>query len=138
MVLCTPAMIENWWDEFLMWPPTSNHLGELRKVSANMKLHERIREILAWSQEGGVLLIGYSTFRDLIQNKPRDSKTDKATATSRSTGLNDQQYRDIRTALLEKPNLVVADEAHEFKNPKSNINRVINQIKCKSRIALTG
>ena len=82
--------------------------------------------------------MGYSTFRDLIQNKPRDSKIAKTVSTLGSSRLNDQQYRDIRTALLEKPNLVVADEAHEFKNQKSSINRIINQIKCKSRIALTG
>ena len=121
-----------------MWPPTSNHLGELRKVSASMKPDERIREILLWSQEGGVLLMGYSTFRDLLQNKPREPKTSKPAATSGPARLSDRQHRDIRTALLQKPNLVVADEAHEFKNQKSSINQVINQIKCKSRIALTG
>ena len=138
LILCPPGLIENWWDEFLLWPPEPNYLGEVRKVSAVMKLEERIDEILVWSREGGILLMGYSTFRDLIQNKPRISKANKATATIGSAPLTDDRYRMIRSALLEKPNIVVADEAHEFKSQSSSINQVINQVSCESRIALTG
>ena len=121
-----------------MWPPPINHLGELRKVNAVMRPEERIREILIWSQEGGVLLMGYSTFRDLLQNKPQSVKKGKPVAIIGPARLNDREHHDIRTALLQKPNVVVADEAHEFKNQKSSINNVINQIRCKSRVALTG
>lgn len=138
LILCPPGLIENWWDEFLLWPPESNHLGEIRKVSAVMKLEERISEILVWSREGGVLLMGYFTFKDLLQNKPRTPKANKAAAPTMSAPLADDLYQSIKAALLEKPNIVVADEAHVFKSQNSNISQFINKIVCKSRIALTG
>ena len=116
-----------------MWPPSLNHLGELRKVNSALSLDERISEILAWEEEGGILLLGYTTFRECIGNKSRVSK-DGSTGHS----LSETQHREITRALLEKPNIVVADEAHEFKNLNSKISQAINKIECKSRIALTG
>lgn len=133
LILCPPTLIENWWDELLMWPPQSNHLGQIRKVSAALKLPERIAEIKAWNEEGGILLLGFPTFRELIRNKGRAGKKISVPA-----ALNTEQHNDIKAALLDGPNLVVADEAHEIKNEKSNINIAVKQIKCKSRIALTG
>ncbi len=82
--------------------------------------------------------MGYHTFRDLIQNRPRLSKANKAAGTTGHSPLDEEQHREIKAALLDMPNIVVADEAHEFKNLKSHINQAIHQIKCKSRIALTG
>ena len=73
--------------------------------------------------------MGFHTFRDLILNKPK--KSGKCV-------LNSDQHQMILGALLESPNLVVADEAHEIKNQKSSISQAIVRIQCKSRIALTG
>lgn len=130
LILCPVTLVENWWDEFLIWPPTmSNPLGKLRKVSSAIELSSRIREIEAWGREGGVLILGYPTFTELIQNKPR---------ANRPPALDEPQHQRIRKALLEGPSLVVADEAHTFKNRASDINRAINQVKTTSRIALTG
>ena len=138
LVLVPPALIENWSDEFLLWPPASHQLGTLRKVGAALKLNERLHEIRGWSRDGGILLMGYSTFKDLIHNKPRQGLKAKAIESIGIAPLNEEDHRVIKTALLEGPNIVVADEAHEFKNQNSNINQAINQIKCKSRVALTG
>ena len=121
-----------------MWPPTSNHLGELRKVSASLPPRARMDEILAWEKEGGILLLGYTTFRDFVQNRPRLSKVDKAAGKTGYSPLDEATHREIKAALLDKANIVVADEAHEFKNITSHISQAINQIKCKTRIALTG
>lgn len=137
LVLCPPALIENWWDEFLLWPPQplSENVGELRKVSAVMRPKDRLSEIQAWSEEGGVLLMGFSTFRDLILNKTRkQSKTNRNPVPA----LDETQHTCVKNALLERPSLVVADEAHEFKNQISDLNIAINQIRSKCRIALTG
>lgn len=130
LILCPVTLVENWWDELLIWPPSSsNSLGKLRKVSSAIGLPIRLNEILAWSSEGGVLILGYPTFTELIQNKSR---------ANRPPALDESQHQRIKKALLEGPSLVVADEAHNFKNRASDINRAMNQIKTTSRIALTG
>jgi len=44
----------------------------------------------------------------------------------------------LATRLLESADLVVADEAHQIKNPASDSARALMRIKTKKRIALTG
>ena len=125
LVLCPVTLVENWCDELHLWvpDPASRNIGKVWKVSSSMLMSLRLSEIQAWSDEGGVLVIGYDTFKNLIRNK---------------TQLSPEQYDAILQALLERPNLVVADEAQNFKNRKSNVGEAIYQIKTGSRIALTG
>lgn len=136
LILCPPALVENWWDECLLWPPQplSENVGELRKVTSAMKPADRHIEIRAWSKAGGILLLGFDTFKGLIHNRPRTSAKTK----DRVAPLDDQQHETLKKALLERPTLVVADEAHQFKSKGSSLNLAMNQIKTKSRIALTG
>lgn len=131
LILCPPALIENWWDEFLMWTPlpSTANIGELRKVTRSLKVTERLWEIQAWKEEGGVLLLGFHTFRDLIQNK--------AKATGKRM-LDDEQHRVVTETLLSWPNIIVADEAHAAKTAGSGINVTLNSVKSMTRIALTG
>lgn len=135
LILCPPALVENWWDEILLWAPErrSDNIGELRKVTASQNLGTRLNEIQAWSKEGGVLLMGFTSFRDLARNKRK-----KRNGIEGPGALDDGQHQMVRKALLERPNIVVADEAHGFKTQKSGLNKVINQVKTRSRIALTG
>ena len=135
LILCPPALIENWWDECLLWLPLplSDNIGELRKVNKTMKQTDRLLEIQAWSKTGGILLLGFDAFKGLINNKPRKGKIkDKAAP------LDDRQHEMVKRALLQRPTLVVADEAHYFKRKSSVLSIAMNQIQTKSRIALTG
>ena len=135
LVLCPPALVENWWDEFLFWVP--NHLdsiGSVHKISAVMKLDDRVAEILAWDKNGGILILGYAAFRRLLSNKGRKTKG----GMSIPPPLEEKIHKLVKAALLDGARLVVADEAHEFKNAQSDLNLAMNQIKTKSRIALTG
>ena len=136
LILCPPALVENWWDECLLWPPLplSDNIGELRKVTSTMKQTDRLIEIDAWSKGGGILLLGYDTFKGLIHNGSRISSKTK----EKKAPLDDQQQEMVGKALLERPTLVVADEAHQFKSKSSRLNLAMNKIKTKSRIALTG
>lgn len=130
LILCPPALIENWWDEFLIWTPVpfEANVGELRKVTSTLKVSERLWEIQAWREEGGVLLLGFNTFRDLIQNKVK------------TTGrmLDDEQHKIVTETLLDWPNIIVADEAHQAKTAGSGINVTLNRVRSMTRIALTG
>ena len=136
LILCPPALVENWWDECLLWPPQplSDNIGELRKVTSAMKAPDRYIEIHAWSRAGGILLLGFDTFKNLIHNRPRMSAKTK----DKTAPLDDQHHEKMKKDLLERPTLVVADEAHQFKRTSSSLNLAMNQIKTKSRIALTG
>ncbi|KAM5351383.1 hypothetical protein ACJ41O_004106 [Fusarium nematophilum] len=113
LVLCPPMMVQNWMDEFLMWTP-SGTLGELRKVVAEMPLEERNATVTAWSSGGGVLLIGFNMFIKLISKD------------------------ELTSLLTDTPALVVVDEAHHMKNPKTRIHQAAAKFKTKARIALTG
>lgn len=136
LVLCPPALLENWWDEFLIWLPkhSSKCIGELRKVSVSFQPLDRLGVIQAWSNNGGILLIGYDTFKNLIHNP---SRTEKKSMTKKAA-LDDDQHERVKEALLKRANLVIADEAHSFKCKLSKLNSAMTQIGTRSRIALTG
>lgn len=131
-----------------MWTPDPmiENIGELRKVTSSLKLAERVFEIFEWAKEGGVLLLGYSTFRDLIANKsraPRKDKTilqldDDEEEQQKATPLTGDEHRKVLHALLQLPNIIVADEAHAIKNQGSILTSTMNRFRSKSRIALTG
>lgn len=137
LIICPPALIENWWEEFLMWTPGKfengefkENIGSLRKVNSTMSIEGRLSEIEGWMDGGGVLLIGFHTFRDLIANRRNSRHGNRA--------LDVEQHQMVQDALLERPNIIVADEAHNFKSTHAGINQIINRLKSKSRIALTG
>ena len=136
LILCPPALVENWWDECLLWPPQplSNSVGVLRKVTSAMKQNDSHIEIDAWRKACGILLLGFDTFKGLIHNRPRGN----AKTMDKIAPLEDQRHQMLKKALLDRPNLVVADEAHQFKRKSSSLNLAMAQIKTKSRIALTG
>lgn len=132
IVLCPPTLIQNWYEEFLIWAPDNmaESIGEIRKVDSSMQLHERLQTIEEWGDEGGVLVLGFSVLRDLILN-PSNNKTQQ-------TPLDDDQHRTITDILLKKPNIVVADEAHAAKNRSSKLHQILVRFSTGSRIALTG
>lgn len=133
LVLCPPSLIENWWEEFLMWIPpdaaTQNHLGQLRKVQPTLAPNQRLEEISAWYENGGVLLISYDIFRTTVLNRATKN---------RPPPLSAKTHESVRKQLLEGPNVVVADEAHKMKNQHTALAAACVGFKTKSRIALTG
>ncbi|KAI1212367.1 uncharacterized protein F4807DRAFT_368194 [Annulohypoxylon truncatum] len=115
LVLCPPSLINNWMDEFLLWAPEGHQLGDFFKVDQSATDRQRLANIAAWDDRGGILLIGYQLFKNITS-----------------------QNEDALEALRDGPNLVVADEAHELKNPTSQIHHATSNFKTHSRIALTG
>lgn len=49
-----------------------------------------------------------------------------------------QEELQLRDWLLQDPSIVVVDEAHNIKNPKSRINQAMCMVKTRCRLALTG
>ncbi|KAL8656470.1 MAG: hypothetical protein Q9226_002659 [Calogaya cf. arnoldii] len=131
LVLCPPTLVENWYDEFLIWAPheLSENIGDVRTVSSPMALSDRLQTISDWEIEGGILVLPFSILRSMIENRVVGKK---------EPPLSESQHLMVKRVLLERPTIVVADEAHTFKNPSAKISRIMNRISSRSRIALTG
>ncbi|KAL8713758.1 MAG: hypothetical protein Q9220_002284 [cf. Caloplaca sp. 1 TL-2023] len=128
LVLCPPSLVENWYEEFLLWAqPIEETVRDVRYITSAMQPHDRLQAILDWEKEGGVLVLGYSILKDLI-----------GTPKNKEAAEDDASLREVKDILLKRPNIVVADEAHTAKNPNSKINKVLNRFETRSRIALTG
>ncbi|KAL8771559.1 MAG: hypothetical protein Q9209_003002 [Squamulea sp. 1 TL-2023] len=130
IVLCPPTLVENWYDEFLIWAPEklANNIGDVRTVSSAMAPFKRLQTIKDWDEEGGILVLPFSLLRSMIENRISNGQTP----------LDEEQHSMVKRILLQRPNIVVADEAHTFKNHSSQINRIMHQFASSSRIALTG
>ncbi|KAE8354316.1 hypothetical protein BDV28DRAFT_147249 [Aspergillus coremiiformis] len=129
LILCPSSLIENWFEEFLMWAPERSGIGTLRKITSSSTMVERLQEMCDWDDEGGVLIMSYDLFRTCVLN--RETK-------QRGKPLSDSDYEKVRQCLLDGPNIIVADEAHKLKNPTTGIAKAAMQFRSKSRIALTG
>ncbi|KAF9767555.1 hypothetical protein IL306_015261 [Fusarium sp. DS 682] len=114
LVLCPAALVDNWMDELLKWAP-ANLLGELRKISADMTTEERAAAVSAWASGRGILTVGYEMFKIILNMS--------------------EELADLMT---NRPDVVIADEAHNLKNRESKTNSACSRFKTKSRIALTG
>ncbi|KAH0527951.1 hypothetical protein TsFJ059_002869 [Trichoderma semiorbis] len=111
LILCPAGLVDNWLDEILMWSPRGL-LGNVFKVESAQKVDERMSIIKTWERDGGVLVVGHKLF--------------------------ERSKNDMREILTQSPNMVICDEAHAMKNPKSKIHRACQEFRTRSRIALTG
>ncbi|KAI5309338.1 hypothetical protein KEM55_003481, partial [Ascosphaera atra] len=128
LILCPSSLIDNWWEECMMWIPQESHVreavGEVRRITALSLPPERLHELRQWYENGGIFLLSYDLFREYIHNKARR--------------LSEISHRQIREYLLDGPNVIVADEAHKIKNRSSGLAEACSLFRSTSRIALTG
>ncbi|RPB05608.1 hypothetical protein L873DRAFT_1824911 [Choiromyces venosus 120613-1] len=159
LILCPPGLVENWSDEFQKWLPQSTDnpsrldlsaIGQIYRADAIVSLTTRLSTITKWAKDGGVLLMGYTSFRmaisktmtlnnftnrpagDLIDDRPRKSSS------SSTLDIPADQHRQISDYLLNSPNIIIADEAHSLKNPKAQISQAARLFRSKARVAMTG
>ncbi|CAK7213795.1 hypothetical protein SCUCBS95973_001920 [Sporothrix curviconia] len=115
LILCPPGLVINWQDELLVWAKDGS-LGSAYHVASNMDKEFRLNEIRDWAENGGTMVLGYNMFAQLEKDFGRTAMD-----------------------LLENtPNIVIADEAHIFKNPSSKIHDLTKNFRTSARIAMTG
>ncbi|CAM1505355.1 Fc.00g109920.m01.CDS01 [Cosmosporella sp. VM-42] len=114
LILCPPALVDNWMDELLTWAP-AGLLGPLRKIAASTPQEERLSVVQSWATGSGILVIGHNMFKGLVSN-----------------------LKEAEELLLNKTNLVVVDEAHKMKDPNTGLHQAASRFATKTRIALTG
>ncbi|KAL6641027.1 hypothetical protein ACP70R_019208 [Stipagrostis hirtigluma subsp. patula] len=122
-LIVTPVnVLHNWRKEFTKWRPAE--LKPLRVfMLEDVARVKRPFLLTKWRVKGGVLLIGYSSFRNLSLGK---HVKDKNAAS------------EISFALQCGPDILVCDEAHMIKNRKADITQALKQVRTQRRIALTG
>ena len=127
LILCPPSLIQNWRREIEHWAP-----AELRNIfnleSTTKASHMDLLE--QWMRFGGVALMGYDMFRAAAANKGPKS--------NQKNIRSEEDRAKLKKMLLEGPEIVVADEAHNLRNRKSAITIAANDIQTHSRIGLTG
>ena len=141
LILAPATLVDNWFDEFLMWAPDrSESIGEVHKVSSDLKPEARLSEIELWDKEGGVLLMGYDGFRNFVNIlNPKGSKSkNQKPEPERVPRVDEERYKILIDVLLTHPNIVVLDEAHTVKRSSSKISQAVAQFQTTNRIALTG
>ncbi|KAK0621383.1 hypothetical protein B0T17DRAFT_591280 [Bombardia bombarda] len=114
IILCPAGLVENWIDEIAIWAP-KNLLGQVFKLSSAVPDRDRYPLVKEWASVGGMLVTGYDLFTSLVRGD-----------------------EDIGRLLHESPNIVIGDEAHNIKNPKSFRHQSTAGFRTMSRIAMTG
>lgn len=117
-LIVTPVnVLHNWKYEFLKWKPVE--LKPLRILLLDdVPRDQRANYIARWRDKGGILLLGYASFRSLSLGKNAAPET-----------CHMLQYG---------PDILICDEAHMIKNARADITLALKQVKTQRRIALTG
>ncbi|EPE07286.1 snf2 family atp-dependent chromatin-remodeling factor snf21 [Ophiostoma piceae UAMH 11346] len=114
LILCPSGLVENWLDEIMAWAQ-DGILGTSYHISSAMSHTTRRNMVEAWAENGGIMVLGYPMFGKLLDD-----------------------FDDVETLMQNTPNIVIADEAHALKNPKSKVHRITSHFRTSARIAMTG
>ncbi|CAG0882739.1 unnamed protein product [Darwinula stevensoni] len=126
LVLCPYNTVLNWDQEFKIWLEGQD-LKTIDIFNMANEKNVKLRKYRAkrWHRGGGVMIIGYNSFRILAN--PSNEKLKKR-----------HRERFKEAFINPGPDLVVCDEGHILKNEKSLNCRILNQIRTRRRIVLTG
>jgi SNF2 family DNA or RNA helicase len=143
MVVAPVNTLANWAQEFKKWMPSA-HRPEVTLLDSQSKGSSRLQQLGMWRRRGGVLIIGYEMYRNLVKaathGKGFESGKESAAASAAAVDADSEDagggmdgpskaakaaktmsLNDIRTleALVNPgPDVIVADEAHTIKNFK--------------------
>ncbi|CAF3346610.1 unnamed protein product [Rotaria socialis] len=164
LILCPLNTATNWRNEFRQWiGDLQPHINVYLFNADDVRKKDRLQFLRNWYENGGILIMGYEMYRLLniapdTNAKKSRKKTKKkpnfiGNSDDDSSDSSDQGWTSklAKTkadfAIIEKyrkylrspgPDLVVCDEGHMIKNPKSAVARMVNEIRTLRRIVLTG
>ncbi|XP_075743400.1 uncharacterized protein LOC119170468 isoform X3 [Rhipicephalus microplus] len=125
LVICPYNTVYNWANEFDVWLHRNGLDMKVYEVSSMKVNLQRVEVLERWHREGGVAIIGYSLFCQLIKGSGKRKKTALLS-----------RYRKI--LLNPGPSLVVCDEGHVLKNANTGLSKALSTLKTGRRIVLTG
>uniref|UniRef100_A0A0N4ZRS9 Transcriptional regulator ATRX n=1 Tax=Parastrongyloides trichosuri TaxID=131310 RepID=A0A0N4ZRS9_PARTI len=137
LLLVPTNVINNWQMECEKWQSLLHN--EKKRFVVHVLVNERavktnyLNIIKTWanSERPGLLICGYEMFRNLAYFSEKKKNRMRGNEHEILGGL---YYK----YLMEFPHLVICDEAHRLKNVNSQLAKVVNSIKTRRRICLTG
>jgi len=158
LILCPLNTATNWRSEFRQW------IGDLEpKIpvylfsAEDVVKKDRVPFLRRWHDGGGILIMGYEMYRllnyssDAAVKKPKAKKNEDEESEGSDSGWMKSKkepsqvkadltlIKNYRKYLRNPgPDLIVCDEGHMIKNPKSAVARMVNEVRTLRRIVLTG
>uniref|UniRef100_A0A8C6MKC6 DNA helicase n=1 Tax=Nothobranchius furzeri TaxID=105023 RepID=A0A8C6MKC6_NOTFU len=122
LVVCPLNTILNWVSEFQKWQDDmEDKVTEMATIKSPL---ERVRALLKWQRDGGVMIMGYEMYRMMSQGNKTNSEDIRS---------------ELRRTLVDPgPDFVVCDEGHILRNESSRISIAMSAIKTQRRVVLTG
>ncbi|KAI9350052.1 SNF2 family N-terminal domain-containing protein [Zopfochytrium polystomum] len=138
VLLVVPAIVvENWANEFDKWISKALQRKILGGIHVFPPSDKSVREVAQpfleeWSSNRGVFIMSYTTYR-ILSTRPA------FLADAEESNPEVESFRRRRKLLADPgPAVVICDEGHMIKNPKSAISATLSQVKTPTRICLTG
>jgi SNF2 family DNA or RNA helicase len=142
LIICPSSLVQNWERELKQWAHPSAFGGSIIRVDTAKPGSDCIKRLQIWSKKGGILLIGYPVFCKLVHRQSKEIPDENAPGSRKLGKTKDELFNEnaetARHILTHDAELVVADEAHTIKNPKSKTAIAASKIRSTARIALTG
>lgn len=136
LIICPPSLLDNWKEEITkrvsddqlqMFEPIIT-LAAQKGRTLKQYIRKYENKVKNWFAHGGIILMGYDAFKAVALNK-----------TTRGGLFEPEEHARWRKYLINPgPSVVVADEAHNLKNAKTNVAEAASLFKTTSRIAMTG
>ena len=146
MVVCPLSTVLNWENEFKIWlPGDSFETLNVCEVAKSKDKGVRERKIARWFEIGGVLIIGYDTYRTVTtQVKKQRSEQEELlwqalVAPGPDLLVCGMTMHPISEMFhLLKSCFLMADEGHLLKNEDTLLYKALNRISTRRRIMLSG
>jgi SNF2 family DNA or RNA helicase len=141
LIICPSSLIQNWFRELKQWAHPNAFGGNITCIDTTVAGSGYIEKLQDWSKRGGILLIGYILFAKLVKRQPKEIPDDVPAAEKAAKSKDEIFNEDVETTrriLTQDAELIVADEAHSIKNPKTATAIAASKIRSTARIALTG
>ncbi|TRZ02070.1 hypothetical protein DNTS_016491, partial [Danionella cerebrum] len=125
LIVCPLNTVLNWKSEFEQWQRgLGPNVLQVSEVATLKSVTVRVQLLSEWFQNGGVMIMGYESFRILTHTTSAKYSKHKVA---------------LRSMLLDPgPDLVVCDEGHILRNSESSISKATRALRTRRRIILTG
>lgn len=124
LVVAPLNTVLNWEAEFEKWQEGLEYEINVFELASYKDNASRADVLKQWQREGGVMIMGYTMYRNLCQSRFVKKKRQKEVF--------------AETLVNPGPDLVVCDEGHLLKNDATATAIAMNNIRTRRRICLTG
>lgn len=134
LVLMPKSLIDTWYSEIKYWLNRQPRQATLFRVANSDDNMEILSNIIGWSKKGGILLLHY----DALPRLNMRLKTKALTFLKKPENSEWATFIDNALFGVDGPTIVICDEGHHLKNPRTWITKTIVRIKTPSKFILTG